>query len=292
MILKGKNIIITGAGRGIGQAVAIALAKEGANLGLTSRTIEELKETQAKIQEVSDMKVVLKTADITNYEEVEMIFKEFREELGLFNGVIANAGASSRYDTHKFEPEKFALITDVNINGVFHTFKAAYPHLNKEDKKDKARFVITGSAAYPNAMPKFAAYTASKYAVVGFQKALHAEYKKENINFTMVLPTMVDTKLLRGEKAGDGQAPPSVMQPEDLNDYYVFLLSEDANKISDELVISTDYDKVKSIIADAPAEKKTEWDGFKSYLEENHSNAYDKVRKNWRLVKYLLEKSS
>lgn len=291
MILKDKNVVITGAGRGIGRAVAIRLAKEGANLGITSRTIDELNETKDLIQKEADVKIVIKTADITNYEEVEGIFKEFAEELGPLDGVIANAGASGRYDTHKFEPATFHLITDVNINGVFHTFKAAYQHLNKQNKKVKARFIITGSAAYPNAMPKFAAYTASKYAVVGLQKALHVEYKKENINFTMVLPTMVDTQLLRGDKAGDGNAPPSVMQPEDLSDYYVFLLSDDASRVSDELVISTDYDKIKSIINETPEDKKADWDTFKSYLEEEHSKAYEKVRKNWRLIKFLLEKS-
>jgi len=291
MLLKGKNVVITGSGRGIGRAIAVACAKEGANVGITSRTLEELNGTKKEIESLENgVKVILKTADITNYDEVEKMLKEFKEEMGPLNAVIANAGASGRYDTHKFTPEKFDLIMDVNVNGVFHTFKAAYPVLKMDNKKDRARFIITGSAAYPNAMPKFAAYTASKYAVVGLQKALHLEYKRDNLNFTMVLPTMVDTQLLRGDKAGDGNAPPSVMSPKELEDYYIFLLSEDANRVSDELLITTDFEKIKDLIQEAPAEKTADWDTFKEYLEEEHSKAYENVRKSWRMVKFLLEK--
>ncbi|GAH86523.1 unnamed protein product, partial [marine sediment metagenome] len=80
-------------------------------------------------------------------------------------------------NTHEFDNERFANIINVNVLGVFYTFKAAYPYLKKDDKNEKARFVITGSAAYPMGMPKFTAYVAAKYAVVGIQSVLVAEYK-------------------------------------------------------------------------------------------------------------------
>ena len=167
MFLKGKNIIITGGGRGIGRYVAIGCAKEGANIGITSRTIEELNHTKKEIDDLNlGVKVIVKTADITKYPEVEKVFKDFNDELGPFDGVIANAGAARRGVTHEFDPDAFSLIILVNIVGVFNTFKAAYPYLKKDDKRNKGRFIITGSAAYPNAMPQFAAYTASKYATV------------------------------------------------------------------------------------------------------------------------------
>ena len=95
MLLKGKNICITGAGRGIGRAVAIACAKEGANLGLISRTIDELSNTRGDIEAIeSGIKVIVKAADVTKYEDLSQAFKEFHDELGVLNGVIANAGAS------------------------------------------------------------------------------------------------------------------------------------------------------------------------------------------------------
>jgi 3-oxoacyl-[acyl-carrier protein] reductase len=293
MLLKGKNIVITGSGRGIGKSVAIACAKEGANVGLTSRTIEELNVTKEKIEELGlNVKVIVKTADITKYGEVEKIFKEFYEEVGLLNGIIANAGYSRMSDTHEFYPEKFSEIIDVNILGVFNTFKAAYPYLKKDDKNEKARFIITGSAAYTNPMPKFAAYTASKYATVGMQKSLAAEYKRENITFNQILPTMVDTRLLRGSKAGDGNKPPSVMDPSDLTAYYIFLLSEDANRINDELIFTSDFEQIQKLMSEAPAEKKENIDTFMDFLEEKASKIYANVRKLKKLVQFLMDKDN
>ncbi|TFG15115.1 MAG: SDR family oxidoreductase [Promethearchaeota archaeon] len=292
MLLKEKNIVITGSGRGIGKSIAIACAKEGANVGLTSRTMEELNDTKIQIENLGlNIKISVKPADISNYEQVEKIFKDFHNELGLLNGVIANAGYSRMSNTHEFYPEKFSEIIDVNILGVFNTFKATYPYLKKDDKNAKAKFIITGSAAYTNPMPKFAAYTASKFATVGLQKSLAAEYKKENITFNQVLPTMVDTKLLRGSKAGDGNAPPGVMDPSDLTVYYLFLLSDDANRINDELIITSDFQEIQKLIGEAPSEKKENADIFMEYLEEKSPKIYTNVRKLKKLVQYLMEKA-
>ncbi|MFX1305020.1 MAG: SDR family NAD(P)-dependent oxidoreductase, partial [Promethearchaeota archaeon] len=145
-MLKGKNIVITGSGRGIGKAIAIACAKEGANVGLTSRTLEELNATKKEIESLgTGVKAVVKTADITKFNEIIEAFMAFHDELGVFNGVIANAGYSRMWTTHEFLNEKFAEILNVNVLGVFYTFKAAYPYMKKDDKKDKARFIITGS---------------------------------------------------------------------------------------------------------------------------------------------------
>ncbi|MGQ4876571.1 MAG: SDR family NAD(P)-dependent oxidoreductase [Promethearchaeia archaeon] len=288
MLLEGKNIIITGSGRGIGRHVAIACAKEGANVGITSRTIEELNQTKEMIFEAKpDAKVIIKTADITKFNEVEKIFNEFADELGPLNGVIANAGASKRGPSHEFDSEVFSLIMNVNVLGVFNTFKAAYPHLKKDDKKDKARFIITGSAAYPNAMPQFAAYTASKYAVVGLMKEFALEYKRENITFNMILPTMVDTRLLRGKKAGDGSKPDNVMNPWELNDYYVFLLTENANRMNNELIYPGELQAALKVINNAPEDAKEDW---KAYLEKKASKIYENIKKQGKIIEFLLKR--
>ncbi|MFX0059760.1 MAG: SDR family NAD(P)-dependent oxidoreductase, partial [Candidatus Heimdallarchaeota archaeon] len=266
MLLKGKNIVITGSGRGIGKAIAIACAKEGANIGLTSRTLEELNQTKEEAFSINpDIKVVVKIADITKYEEVAEAFKAFYDELGPLNGVIANAGYSRMWATHEFDNEKFSQILDVNVLGVFYTFKAAYPYMKIDDQKNKARFIITGSEAYPHAPSRLTAYVASKYAVVGMQKAIATEYKKDNINFNMVLPTQVDTRLLRGKKAGDGSKPANVLNPWDLNDFYIFLLSDYANKFDDTLLFTYEMNEVKKLLIEAPLGKKENWKVFKDY---------------------------
>ncbi|MFW9972757.1 MAG: SDR family NAD(P)-dependent oxidoreductase [Candidatus Odinarchaeota archaeon] len=291
MLLIGKNVVITGSGRGIGKAIAIACAKEGANVGLTARTLEELNETMKEIEDLGTSgKVIVKTADITKFQEVMEAFMTFHDEFGLINGVIANAGYSRMWTTHEFLNEKFSEILDTNVLGVFYTFKAAYPYLKKDDKNDKARFIITGSEAYPNAPPKFAAYVASKYAVVGMQKAMALEYKKENITFNMVLPTQVDTRALRGKKAGDGNKPEHVLNPWDLNDFYIFLLSEFANRIDNALIFTWDFFEIKKLLAEAPAGKKENWEVFKGYLKEKEPKIYENAKNLGKFVDFIINR--
>lgn len=291
MLLKGKNIIITGSGRGIGKSVAIACAKEGADIGLISRTLEELEEVKQEILDLNTgVKVATNVADVTKYGEIENAFKNFSKELGQFNGVIANAGYSRMWATHEFDNEKFSQILNVNVLGVFHTFKAAYPYMKKDDKKDKARFLITGSEAYPNAPSRLTAYVASKYAVVGMQKAIAAEYKRENINFNMVLPTQVDTRLLRGKKAGDGNKAAHVLNPWDLNEFYIFLLSDFANRVDNALIFTQDINEVKKLIAKAPVGKKENWEVFKAYLAEKAPQIFENIKNLGKLVDFIIER--
>jgi len=289
MLLKEKNIIITGSGRGIGRSIAVACAKEGANLGLISRTLDELNKVKDEILKLgTGVKVSVKTTDVTNYEEIEGAFKAFYEDLGEFNGVIANAGYSRMWNSHEFDSNKFSEIMTINVSGVFFAFKAAYPYLKKDDKNNKSRFIITGSAAFTNPMPKLAAYTASKYAVVGLQNALALEYKKENITFNMVLPTQVDTRMLRGGKAGDGNKPPNVMNPKELNEYYLFLLSDKANKTDNALIFTSDFGEIRNLLSKTPPLKRENWEVFKPYLEENAPKIYSNIRKLGKLVDFII----
>ncbi|MFX0102742.1 MAG: SDR family NAD(P)-dependent oxidoreductase [Candidatus Hodarchaeota archaeon] len=284
--------MITGAGRGIGRSVAIAYAKEGANVGLTSRTLDQLNEVKAEIEKLGNgVKVSVKAADITKYEEVEAAFKQFGEELGKLNGVVANAGTTWKAPTHELDPEKFAFTINVNLLGVFHTFRAAYPFLDMEDKKDPARFLITGSETYPNLpMPMQVAYTASKFGVVGLMNAMSMEYGGKPITFNTILPSMTDTKLLRGRKAGDGNKPPNVLNPWDLDDYYIFFMTKDARRLSDQLAVVLDFEVLKKIIAEAPAEKKVDWDTFKVYLEEKDASLNARIKKLKKLAQFLLSR--
>jgi len=137
-------------------------------------------------------------------------------------------------------------------------------------------------------MPKLAAYTASKYAVVGLQNALALEYKKESITFNMILPTQVDTRMLRGHKAGDGNKPPNVMNAKELDDYYLFLLSDKANKTDNALIFTNDFGEIRNLLSKAPPVKRENWEVFKPYLEENAPKIYSNVRKLGKLVEFII----
>ncbi|MFW9897008.1 MAG: SDR family NAD(P)-dependent oxidoreductase [Candidatus Thorarchaeota archaeon] len=292
MLLEDRNIVITGSGRGIGRAVALACAKEGANIGLTSRTSEQLNNVKKEIENLGlGVNIAVKNADITHYSEVEKIFEDFSDELGLLNGVIANAGRSWRANAHEVPLGKFEEVINTNIIGVYYTFRASFPFLKKDDKDNKARFIITGSAVYQSVMGGFSSYTASKYGVVGLQRELATEYKRENILVNMILPVQVDTRMLRGRRAGDGNKAPGVLDPEDLNDYYVFLLTDEANSINDELIYPNSFEAMKMILKNAPNDKIESWESFKPYLEEASPNLYNEIKMYGKLGEFVLNRS-
>ena len=267
-------------------------AKEGASLGLAARTLEQLNITKKMIDDlhIEGVKAVVHTADVTIFEELETAFNFFKDELGSFNGVLANAGITRRAITHEVTTERFLKVIMINVVGVYHTFKAAYPYLNKTNRKDRARFIITGSQAYRTPLPLFASYSASKYAVVGLQKAMALEYRLENITFNQVCPQFVDTRITRGDAAEDGHRPEDYLDPWDLYDYYLFYLSEASNSVNNEFVFTEDFEKVKKLIKDAPKEKKADWNSFKVYFEETSGKLYSNVKKNRKFIEFLLKR--
>lgn len=289
MILKNKNIVITGSGRGIGKHVALLCAKEGANIGLTSRTLSELNNVKSQIEKTnSEVKVSVHAGDITDLESVKTIFKNFYDDLGPLNGVIANAGWRDSQPSLTYNLEIFRRIIDINIMGVYYTFRASFPYLKKVDKNDKARFVVTGSMHFLVSAPLYLPYTIAKYGVVGLINSLSKEYKKENITFNMVLPQRVYTYLTSGKKAENGDKPPGFLNPWDISDYYLFLLSEYANRYNVKLINSDDFETVKKIISEAPTEKKNDLSVFLEHLREKDEKVFQIGKNLSKFVEFLL----
>ena len=101
----------------------------------------------------------------------------------------------------------------------------------------------------------------------------------------------VDTKLLRVRRAGDGNKPPSVLDPEDLNVYYVFMMSDASNRIHDRLIYPGDFEKVKKLIDEATTEKKENVDVFNEYLQEKAPKTFESVKKLKALTKHFISLS-
>ena len=100
----------------------------------------------------------------------------------------------------------------------------------------------------------------------------------------------VDTKLLRGRKAGDGNKPPGVLDPEDLIDYYLFALSDQANKLTDELIYPSNFEAIKMIIKGTPEEHKQDWDKFKEFLNEKSPNLHNSIKKSGGLGEFIFNR--
>ncbi|MHA1985576.1 MAG: SDR family NAD(P)-dependent oxidoreductase [Promethearchaeota archaeon] len=289
MILKDKNVVITGSGRGIGKHIALLCAREGANIGLTSRTLSQLNNARKEIENVATgVKLSAHAGDITDLEKVKTIFKKFYEELGPLNAVVANAGWRDSQPSLTYDLEIFRRIIDINIMGVYYSFRASFPYLKMDDKKDKARFIITGSTQFLRGAPLYLPYSIAKFGVVGLINSLSMEFKKQNITFNMVLPQRVDTYLTRGDKAEDSNKPAGFLSPWDISDYYLFLLSEQANKYNYKLLNTFDFETTKKIISEAPTDKRNNLNVFLEYLKEKNIKIYQNVKDFSKFVEFLL----
>jgi len=293
MILKNKNIVITGSGRGIGKSVALDCAKEGANIGLTARTVKELYNVRDQIENLNlGGKISVHEGDITDFDKAKTIFKSFYEDLGPLNGVVANAGWRDSQPSLTYDLNTFHKILDVNIMGVYYTYRASYPHLKLDDKKDKARFIVTGSMHFLKAAPLYLPYTIAKYGVVGLVSSLSEEFRKDNITFNMVLPQRIDTFLTRGENAGDENKPPGFLSPSEITDYYIFLLSEMANKFNFRLLNTLDFETLKKFIRESPPDKNQDLNTFLEYLEFKNEKLYRDLKKFSLLIEFLLNRNN
>ncbi|MFC6040924.1 3-ketoacyl-ACP reductase [Paenisporosarcina macmurdoensis] len=214
--LKGKNAIITGAGRGIGRAIAIALASEGVNVGLLARSEEHLQEV-VKEAEAQGVKAVFATADVSSNDEVTKAIHSLTSELGTVDILINNAGIGKFGKFMDLEVEEWEKIIQVNLMGVYYVTRAVLPGMIEQQSGD---IINISSSAGQKGAPITSAYSASKFGVMGITESLAMEVRKHNIRVSALTPSTVATDLAIDNDLTDGN-PDKVMQPEDIAEFIV-----------------------------------------------------------------------
>lgn len=214
--LKGKVALVTGAGKGIGRATAIALAQEGVNVGLLARTEKDLVEVSKEI-EAFGVKTAYATADVSSMEEVNTAVEKLKVSLGPVDILINNAGTGKFGKFLELEPEEWKKIIDINLMGVYYVTRAVLPQLIDNNGGD---IINISSTAGQKGAPVTSAYSASKFGLLGLTESLALEVRKHNIRVTALTPSTVATELAYKENLTDGN-PEKVMQPEDLAEYMV-----------------------------------------------------------------------
>jgi 3-oxoacyl-[acyl-carrier protein] reductase len=214
--IKGKTALITGAGRGIGRATALAFAKEGINLGLLGRSIENLEAVASELQSYG-VKVSLATADVSNMESVNTAVEKIRGELGPIEILVNNAGISKFGKFLEVDPEDWAKIIQVNVMGVYYVTRAVLPDMIEKNAGD---IINISSTAGQKGAPVTSAYSASKAAVIALSESLMLEVRKQNIRVVTLTPSTVATDMAVELNLTDGN-PEKVMQPEDIADFMV-----------------------------------------------------------------------
>ncbi len=208
--LKGKIALVTGAGKGIGRAVALALASEGVHVGLLARTEKDLIAVAEEIK-LLGVKTAIVTADVSDIEQVNVAVKKVLSELGPIDILINNAGTGTFGKFLELEPEVWENQIKINVFGVYYTTRAVLPQMIERKTGD---IVNISSTAGKTGSAVTSAYSASKFAVFGLTESLMQEVRKHNIRVTALAPSTIVTELAHSANLITGDAE-KVMHPED-----------------------------------------------------------------------------
>lgn len=209
--LKNKTALITGAGKGIGKAVAIALAKEGVNVILLARTQSDVDEV-AKEVNTFGVKSLALTADVADINSVNNAIEKAFSEFKSIDILINNAGIAAFGNFLELEPAAWERIIQVNLMGTYYVTRAVLPNMIERQTGD---IINISSTAGLNGNALTSAYSASKFAVLGLTDSLMQEVRKHNIRVTALTPSTVATDMAKELKLTDGN-PDKVMQSEDI----------------------------------------------------------------------------
>ena len=204
--------VVTGAGRGIGRAVAMRLASRGLDVALLARSRHELDETAAAVTFRGGRAQVV-PCDLASASEVTRAAAEVTAAMGAPCVLVNNAGIVRRALVHEMTETDFDAVLDVNLRAVFLVTRALLPIML--DKRH-GRVVMVASIAATLGTPQLSAYCAAKWGVVGFTKALAEELRNTGVQAMCVMPGSVDTEMLKGS----GFAPQ--MSPEDVANLVVY----------------------------------------------------------------------
>lgn len=207
--LKGKIALVTGAGKGIGRAIAVALAQEGVNVGLLARTEKDLQVLAAELNALG-VTTAIATADVSNIDEVNAAVIKIQASLGNIDILINNAGTGTFGKFLELSPADWENQVKVNLFGVYYTTRAVLPQMIERQTGD---IVNISSTAGQKGAPVTSAYSASKFGVMGLTESLMQEVRKHNIRVTAMVPSTVVTELAKsaGLISNEGRT----MHPED-----------------------------------------------------------------------------
>ncbi|QVY66206.1 3-ketoacyl-ACP reductase [Polaribacter sp. Q13] len=215
--LKNKKAIITGGGRGLGKATALAFAKEGIDIAITGRNEKVLKETVAEL-EAFGVKAIYSVFDVGNYEEVKSSIKNIIDTLGTVDILVNNAGIASIGSFNDMEVSEWTQIIQTNVLGMYHVTKEVLPHLIAKNEGD---IFNVSSTAGLNGNPNISAYSASKFAVIGMSESLMKEVRKNNIRVCTLTPSTIESEMTIELGMVNENSKDSVLQPEDFAELIV-----------------------------------------------------------------------
>jgi len=243
MKLAGRTAIVTGSRRGIGRAIALALAKEGADVVVSDISQEECQQVVKEIEKLGRKGLAVK-CDVTSTPDVEDMVKKTVASFGKLDILVNNAGIISYKPFLELTDEDWDKTLGVNLKGQFLCARAAAREMIKNKWGRIVNIASISSGGCGIAFPLIAHYTASKGGVMALTEALALELTAKGINVNAICPGAVDTDMTKGAKES-GQLEPVLLRipkgrlgkPEEIANLAVFLASEEAEYISGAAIV-------------------------------------------------------
>jgi NAD(P)-dependent dehydrogenase (short-subunit alcohol dehydrogenase family) len=214
--LAGRSVVVTGAGRGIGRAIAMALAAEGAHVLAAARTVGELTEVVQGIQQLGGTAHAVR-CDVSVAAEVAELCRVAVTQHGPVDVLVNNAGVVVRVELAELSEDAWDRTLDTNLKGAFLCARAVLGGPNGMIARRSGRIINVGSISSTLGTPRLTAYCASKWGLLGLTKALAEELREVGVSVTAVLPGSVNTGML----VGSGFEPN--MEPEDVARVVLYL---------------------------------------------------------------------
>ena len=230
-MLAGKIAIVTGASRGIGRAISLALAKKAATVVLAARAIDKLKEAAEQVTAAGGKAHIIPT-ELTDEQSIKNLVETTGERFDRLDILVNNAGITHSAELEETSTEDWDRCFNVNARAPFILCREALPLL----KKAKAAYIINiASVVGVKGYPLQSAYTASKHALRGMTISLAEELKGSNIRVHLLCPGGVDTELV--QKVRPDIKKQDLMQPEEIAELVLYLVTHKGNAVIDELHI-------------------------------------------------------
>jgi 3-oxoacyl-[acyl-carrier protein] reductase len=236
--LTGKVALVTGAAQGIGKAIALLLARNGADIVVSDINLEKAEETAKEVRSIGQKAMAVRV-DVANWNDVERMVEVILEKFAKIDILVNNAGITRDKLILRMTDEDWDAVLNVNLKGTFHCTKAVVRHMAKQRS---GKIVNIASVVGEMGNAGQANYSASKAGVIGLTKTIAREYAQRGIHVNAVAPGYIETPMTEAlpEKAKEELKKLIPMErlgkPEDVAEAVLFLASEESSYVTGQVL--------------------------------------------------------